>query len=57
VLKTPAAAVAFVQRCRNNCVLLDAKDRFVGKVYRGPGMRWWSRCILLEKENENVNVV
>ena len=50
VLKSEAESVAFVQRCRNNCVLLDAKDRFVGNVFRGPGEGSWSRCILLRKE-------
>jgi hypothetical protein len=43
-------ALAFVQRARSNFVLLDAKGRFVGAVYRSlshPGS--WSRQILLGK--------
>ena len=57
ILRTEAAAVAFVQRCRNDCVLLDARDRFVGSVFRSRSGGGWTRCILLEKENENVHVV
>lgn len=50
-LKTEREALAFVQRCRNNCVLLDARQRFVGAVFRDPSLHRnsWSREILLQK--------
>ena len=55
VLKSESEAVAFVQRCRNNCVLLDARDRLVGTVFRLPQETSWSRHILLRRENENAH--
>ncbi len=55
VLKSEAEAVHFVQRCRNACVLLDARDRVVGTVYRCEVTGSWSRTILLGRENENAH--
>jgi hypothetical protein len=53
LLRTEAEAVGFIQRCRHNCVLLDARQRFVGAAFLSSAMGW-SRKILLMKESENV---